>query len=106
MIDTPGGPAIVWREYWKEASRCTIQAGFDVPFQDPLWCGAIGKHRVTLYHGIGTASFLPKSIRVWVGLCFGNGVQGLQVQRLHGSVLHCRDPLSTLPLFPSSLWNL
>jgi putative ABC transport system ATP-binding protein len=25
MRGSPGGPALVWREYWKEASRCTIQ---------------------------------------------------------------------------------
>src|ERR687887_1254003 len=81
-----------------------VEAGFDVPFQDPLWCGAIGKHRVTLYHCIGTASFLPEPIRVWVGLCFGNGVQGLQVQGLHCSVLHCRD--TQRPFLPMRLRDI
>jgi hypothetical protein len=48
MIDAPGGPALVWREYWKEASRCTIQGGAKVAIdcsrayrgghiQEPLW---------------------------------------------------------------------
>src|SRR4030095_6402496 len=32
----PGGPAIMWREYLKEASRCTIQTPFDVSFDEPL----------------------------------------------------------------------
>src|SRR5262245_43924494 len=91
MIDAPGRPAIVWREYWKEASRCTIQAGFDVPFQYPLWSGAIRQHCLTLFHCICAASFLPKPVRVRIGLRFCNGVQGLQIQRLHGPVLHCRD---------------
>ena len=26
----------MWREYWKEASRCTIQTTFDVSFDEPL----------------------------------------------------------------------
>ena len=40
MIDAPGGPAIVWREYWKEASRCTIQERGQIRIEDPLDLGA------------------------------------------------------------------
>jgi hypothetical protein len=99
MRGSPGGPAIVCRAYWKEASRCMIQAGFDVPFQYPLWPGTVREHRGALCHCIGTTSFLPKPIRVWVGVCFGNGVQSLQVQRLHRSILHCQDTQRTfLPM--------
>jgi hypothetical protein len=75
----------------KEASRCRIEAGLDVPFQYPLRSGAVREHRCALLHGISTTPFLPKPVRVWVGERFGDGVQGLQVQRLHGSVLHRRD---------------
>ena len=32
----PWGPAIVCREYWKEASRCMIQASLDVGFYHVL----------------------------------------------------------------------
>src|SRR4029450_784196 len=32
MRGSPGGPALVWREYWKEASRCTIQKATYVRF--------------------------------------------------------------------------
>src|SRR5712691_2005184 len=30
------GPPIMYREYLKEASRCTIQAAFDVACEEPL----------------------------------------------------------------------
>src|SRR5215813_277815 len=77
----------------------SVEAGFDVPFQYPLWSGAVCKHRMTLRHCIRTASFLPKPIRVRVGVCFGNGVQGSQIQRLYPSILHCRDTQRTfLPM--------
>ena len=38
MRGSSGGPAIVWREYWKEASRCTIQVARYVALNDPLVC--------------------------------------------------------------------
>ena len=82
----------------------SVEAGFDVPFQYPLWSGAVRQHRITLCHSIGAASFLPKPIRVWVGVRFGNGVQGLQIQRLHCSVLHCRDTQRTF--LPIELRNI
>jgi site-specific DNA recombinase len=77
----------------------SVEAGFDVALQYPLRSSAIRQHYITLYQCIGTASFLPEPIRVRVGLCFGNGVQGLQIQRLHPSILHCRDTQRTfLPM--------
>ncbi len=39
MIDSPGGSAIVCREYLKEVSRCMIQATLDVSFDEP--CGPV-----------------------------------------------------------------
>ena len=77
----------------------SVEAGFDVALQYPLRSGVVREHRMTLYHCIGAASFLPEPIRVRVGVCFGNGVQGLQIQRLHPSILHCRDTQRTfLPM--------
>ena len=57
-----------------------VKAGFDVSFQYPLRSGAIREHRCALFHCVGAAPFLPKPIRVWVGECFRNGVQSLQIQ--------------------------
>jgi len=68
-----------------------VEAGFDVPFQYPLWSGVIREHRCTLCHCIGTTPFLPEPVRVWVGQSFGDGVQSLQVQRLHRSIFHRWD---------------
>src|SRR5712691_883597 len=72
-----------------------VKAGFDVPFQYPLRSRAIREHRRALLHCVRTTPFLPKPIRVWVGQCFGNGVQSVQIQGLHGSILHCRDTQRT-----------
>ena len=96
----------MWREYLKEASRCMIQAGFDVTFQDP-WChfAPSCERGMALFDGIRTASFFPESVRIRVSLCFRNRIHTLQMQRLHRAVLHRRKPYSTLPLYPSRLWN-
>ena len=79
----------------KEASRCRIEAGFDIPFQYPLRSGAVREHRRALLHCVRTTPFLPKPVRVWVGQCFGNGVQSVQIQGLHGYFLHCQDTQRT-----------
>src|SRR2546425_1056168 len=72
-----------------------VKAGFDVPFQYPLRSRAIREHRCALLHCVRTTPFLPKPIRVWVGQCFGTGVQSVQIQGLHGSILHRRDTQRT-----------
>ena len=37
-----------------------VKAGFDVPFEYPLWSGAIREHRCTLFHCVGATAFLPE----------------------------------------------
>jgi hypothetical protein len=46
----------------KEASTCRIEAGFDVPFQDP--CGHVfpEEYSVALGYSVGTTAFFPKPI--------------------------------------------
>ena len=67
-----------------------VKAGFDVPFQYP--CGLVPFESTVRIAPLRPHNSVPsKPIRVWVGQCFGNGVQGLQIQRLHGSILHRRD---------------
>jgi hypothetical protein len=90
--------------FLKEAARCRIEAGFDVSFQYPLRPGAVREHHGTLLHCVGTVTFLPKPVGVWGGGRFGDGVQGMQIQRLHGSVLHRRDTQRTL--FPVCFRNV
>jgi hypothetical protein len=68
-----------------------VKAGFDVSLKYPLRSGAVREHRCALFHCVRAAPFLPKPVRVWVGECFCNGVQSVQMQSLHGSVLHRRD---------------
>ena len=82
-----------------------VKAGLHVSFKYPLRPGAVREYDGTLFHRVGTASFLPKPIRVRVGGRFCDGIQSLQVQCLHGSIFHRRDLHSTLPLFPTHLRN-
>src|SRR2546426_12327048 len=105
MRGSPAGPAIVWRESWKEASRCMIQAGFDVPFQDPCWHVFPEEYPVALGYSVRTTAFLPEPVRMCIRLCFGYWVQCLQVQGLHPTIFHGGNAHSTLHLYPSRLWN-
>src|SRR6516164_4772607 len=105
MRGSSGGPAIVWREYWKEASRCTIQAGPDIALEDPLGRCSQRQHPMALIDGVSRRSFQAEAIRVWLGQGFRDRIKGQQVERLHGSVLHTRNAHSTLHLYPNLLWN-
>ena len=48
----------------KEASRCRIEAGFDVPFQDPCWHVSPEEYSVALGYGVRTAAFLSEPVRM------------------------------------------
>ena len=50
-----------------------------------------GQDDVALHHRIGGGSFLPEPVGVRVGGRLGDGVQGEQVEGLHGPVPHRRD---------------
>ena|SRR5438105_1134778 len=67
MIDSPGGSAIVCREYLKEVSRCMIQAAFDISVEDPFW-GArrLPEHIEALFEGIMCGSALTEPVGIGV----------------------------------------
>src|SRR5712692_7239386 len=44
-----------------------VEAGFDVPFEDPCRRVPVGQHGVALLDRVGAAPFFPKSIGVRVG---------------------------------------
>ena len=76
MRGSPGGPAIVCREYWKEASRCTLQVARYVTFNDPLVYAPIaGKPIPHVGDGVIDASIWPESIGVDTKVRFPYGFQ-------------------------------
>ena len=76
MRGSPGGPAIVWREYWKEASRCTIQVARYVSFNDPLVRATVsGKPFSNIGHGVIGASIWPESVGMDTKIGFPYGFQ-------------------------------
>ena len=68
------GPLIVCREYLKEASRCMIQATFDVAFDIPP-CPCPGF--TDRGEGSGASSVWPETVgllrKLWVVIGFQNG---------------------------------
>jgi len=68
-----------------------VEAGFDVAFEYPLRAVASDQHVIALFHCVRARSFRSEPIRVRVGEVLRDGVQGQQVKRLHGSVLHRGD---------------
>jgi site-specific DNA recombinase len=62
--------------------------------------------RMDSFDGVhGTASW-PKTVGMGLKACFPLWLQYCFDYCLHDPVLDGRDPLSTLPLFPSYLWNM
>jgi len=62
--------------------------------------------RMDSFDGVhGTASW-PKTVGIGLKACFPLWLQCCFDYCLHDPVLDGRDPLSTLPLFPSYLWNM
>jgi hypothetical protein len=57
----------------------SIKAGFDVPFENPLWTVPMAAQVMSLSQGVGTAAFPSKAIGVAVGLSFRDGVESQQV---------------------------
>jgi len=77
------GPLIVCREYLKEASRCTIQEGHDVRFENPLHLAPVHDLVEGPYGVMGTAPG-PKSIRA--------AQKGLLVERFQHLTHGVLDP--------------
>ena len=92
----------------KEASRCRIEVAGYVAFYDPLVEGSAvtGESIADVCHCVIGASIWPESIGMDTEIGFPYGFQDHAEGFLYNSVAYTRDPLSTLPLFPSSLWNL
>ena len=70
----------------------SIKASFDVPLENPLWTVSIADQDTNLVESVRTAAFQSKAIGVAVGLGFRDGIEAEQVQGLHGSIGHGRNP--------------
>ena len=57
-------------------------------------------------HGVIDASIWPESIRVLTKVCFPYWFEDHPQGFLYNPIAYAGDPLSTLPLFPSYLWNM
>jgi hypothetical protein len=73
-----------------------VEAGFDIPLQDPSWSVPIAEQEMNLLDGIGTAAFQPKAIGMAIGQSFRDGIESEQVERLHGPVSHRGNAERTL----------
>src|SRR5262249_12716724 len=73
-----------------------VEAGGNIPFQDPSWSMWVAKEEMTLLDGIRTAACLAKAIGMAVGQGFGDGIEAKQVQSLHGPIGHRRNAERTL----------
>ena len=67
------------------------EAGFYVALKYPGGRFSVGQYRKALLDGIGAAPVGSKSVRVWVGDGFCDRIQGHLIQRLHCTVVHCRN---------------
>jgi hypothetical protein len=65
-----------------------IEAGFDIPFQDPLGILALGQEDEALLNRIGRRTKGSESIGVGIGSCFRDRLKPQQMQGLHGPALH------------------
>src|SRR6516164_9769047 len=79
----PWGPALMWRESLKEASRCMIQASADVRVENPS-TGVFTTDSVEDgFNGIHRASSWSKTIEVRLKACLPLWFQGCFNHGLH-----------------------
>src|SRR5262245_29134983 len=90
MSGSPGGPAIVWREYWKEASRCMIQAPTEVRIKPPVDLALLYTHRHRLTCGMW-ATARSNSRGESAQLPLVNGVQPLHRRPLDDLIFQGGD---------------
>src|SRR5215470_13083496 len=71
------GPPIMYREYLKEASRCTIQVARYIAFNDPLVnCPTVTSELLSyVSHSVIGASVWPESVGVDTEIGFPYGFQ-------------------------------
>lgn len=82
----------------------SVEAGFDIAFKYPLCAVSSGQCITALFHGVCTAPFLAKPIRIGVCEGFRDGFQCQQVQGLHRSVFHRGDTEGAH--LPIGLWDV
>ena len=93
------------REYLKEASRCTIQAAADICVESPWTAGFLVQRRLEGFDRIHRAAPWPKAIGVGFKARLPFWLKGRLDDCLHHPVLAGWNTYSTLPLYPSRLWN-
>src|SRR6266550_1589210 len=76
--------------------RDFIETRLDVSLEYPLWRTRFAQCREALFNCIRRRSFLPEPIRVRVGGCLCNWVEGEQVEGLHSPARHARNTQWTL----------
>src|ERR1700751_3996484 len=94
------GPAIRWREYLKEASRCTIEEPTDVRIKHPVDIALLNAHRHRIER-IMWAATRSKSIGESAKLFLVDGVQHCHRGPLDDLIFQCRDadgPLAAIRL--------
>jgi len=104
MRGSPGGPAIVWREYWKEASRCTLQCAFDIGIDHPWSCGVGPCQAKNFFDRVVTSSARAKPVADSLEAGFPKGLQRVFHQGLDPSISDGGDPHSTREFIPLSFW--
>jgi len=69
-----------------------IKAGADIAFEDPQGAVVVPQDLVTLIQGIGTAALTAKAVGIGIGSRFHDRIEAKQVERLHRSIGHGRNP--------------
>ena len=82
---------IRWRVAQQPLVADPVKTRPDVGFQDPGSVEVTAQHLEALLHRVRRGSLLSEPVGVRVPLGLGDGVQGQQVKRLHGPILHRRD---------------
>jgi site-specific DNA recombinase len=80
-----------------------VEARLDISLEDPAGTAPVAQDDVALIDGVGRRSFLPEPVRVRVGRRLRDGIECLQVERLHRAIFHRGDAHSTLPHHPNHL---
>ena len=81
-----------------------VEAGADIPFQDPARSVGMPQGLETMLQGIRAAAFQSEAIGMAIRQGFRDGIQAQQVQSLHGSIGHRGDPQG--PLLAVAFWDV
>src|ERR671931_1773658 len=89
-------PGFAWR----------TETGADVALQNPLWRVLPGEHVEALLDGIRGRTLGAEAVGVWIAQSLRDGVQGEQVEGLHGPVMHRGDRQGALAVRAVLLRNV